>query len=226
MLFVALTALVACGTCQRADKGPAPEPAAQADAATTAPARGTDPSPPAPLVRVANAGRLPVSSSTIPPTGGLNLVVSAESITVDGTRLVGLARPLDGGLPFISEKVLDAFERIDPRTDVDSQPRWQAPRSVVYNYPLGRAEDPEKKYQACVAWLTADITDSFDVLVMTVLGQVLLGNAASPLRKALIDSNLGTALSDGTGYDPDNRDTMFVCGLKDVRESDGEKIAR
>ena len=39
-----------------------------------------------------------------------------------------------------------------------------------------------------------------------------------------MDSELGTALSDGTGFDADNRDTLFACGLKDVAESDVDKI--
>jgi len=132
--------------------------------------------------------------------------------------------PLRDHLAFISEKVLVSFQRIDPRTEVMSQPRWDRSKSTVYRYPLSKTEDASKKYQACVAWLMADIRDSFEVLVLTLLGQILLGNAASPLRKALIDSNLGTALSDGSGFDPENRDTMFVCGLKDIRKSDAKKI--
>ena len=68
----------------------------------------------------------------------------------------------------------------------------------------------------CVAWLCADIKNTFDVLVLKLLEQILLGNAASPLRKALIDSELGSSLADVTGFDADNRDTLFACGLKDV----------
>jgi Zn-dependent M16 (insulinase) family peptidase len=60
-------------------------------------------------------------------------------------------------------------------------------------------------------------------LVLSLLEEILLGNAASPLRKALMDSGLGSALSDGTGFDPDNRDTLFSCGLKNVdREAAGK----
>ena len=66
--------------------------------------------------------------------------------------------------------------------------------------------------------------DSFEVLVLTLLEQILLGNSASPLRKALIDSGLGSALCDGTGFDADNRDTLFVSGLKDVASSDTDQI--
>ena len=132
--------------------------------------------------------------------------------------------PLKEHLNFIQEKILKKFERIDPKTDVLSQPRWNKPRKIINKYPLGESEDPSKKCQVCVAWLTADIKDFFEILVFTLLEQILLGNSASPLRKALIDSKLGTALSDGTGFHDDNRDTMFVCGLKDVEETAAEKI--
>jgi Zn-dependent M16 (insulinase) family peptidase len=127
-------------------------------------------------------------------------------------------------LTFIEERVLSRFSRIDPKTDVPAQPRWSAPKTVTYNYPLDRDENPAQKYQACMAWLLGDIKDTFEVLVTAVIEQVLIGNAASPLRKALMDSQLGTALSDGTGYDAENRDTMFSVGLKDVSASDAEKI--
>jgi Zn-dependent M16 (insulinase) family peptidase len=132
--------------------------------------------------------------------------------------------PLRDHLSFIQDKILKDFTKIDPETDVLSQPRWDKPKKATYQYPIGKNEDPSKKYQTCVAWLTADIKDSFEVLVLTLLAQILLGNSASPLRKALIDSNLGTALSDGTGYDSNNKDTLFVCGLKDVEKSVSGKI--
>jgi len=124
--------------------------------------------------------------------------------------------PVAGHLEVIREKVLKDFDAIDPNTDVPSQPRWQAPRQAAYRYPLSPDEDSKKKSQVCVAWLTADIRNATEVLVLLLLEEILLGNAASPLRKALMDSDLGSALSDATGFDPDNRDTLFSCGLKDV----------
>ncbi|MFH1152880.1 MAG: insulinase family protein [Pseudomonadota bacterium] len=128
--------------------------------------------------------------------------------------------PLADHLRFIQDRVLSRFTAIDPDTRVASQPRWSEPRTAEVPYPLDRDENPEKKYQACVAWLTEEIQNSFEMLVLTVLEQVLLGNASSPLRKALIDSGLGSALCDATGFDPDNRDTMFACGLKDIARTD------
>ena len=132
--------------------------------------------------------------------------------------------PLSVHLETIEEKILSRFDRIDPQTDVTNQPRWSNPKSVTYTYPSGRNEDPTRKSQACVAWLTADIQDTFSVLVMTLLEQILLGNAASPLRKALIESGWGSALSDGTGYMDEYRDTMFTAGLKDVTADSAEAV--
>ena len=37
-------------------------------------------------------------------------------------------------------------------------------------------------------------------------------------------SGLGSALCDGAGYAPDNRDTMFVAGLKDVEADAADRI--
>ena len=132
--------------------------------------------------------------------------------------------PLKAHLNFIEERVLKGFEQIDPNTKVASQPRWKQPQSLSFSYPLDKNEKTTKKCQVCLAWLTADIKDTFEVLALTLLEQILLGNSASPLRKALIDSGLGSALCDGTGFNADNRDTMFVSGLKDVDSSDSKQI--
>jgi Zn-dependent M16 (insulinase) family peptidase len=132
--------------------------------------------------------------------------------------------PLSEHIRNIHDKVLKHYGRIDPNTEVIPQPRWKGPKRARYWYPLDSATDASKKSQVCVTWLTSDIQDAFQILALKLLEQILLGNSASPLRKALMDSELGTALSDGTGFDADNRDTLFSCGLKDVAESDAEKI--
>lgn len=132
--------------------------------------------------------------------------------------------PLEEHLRIIYDKVLKRHNRIDPNTTVLPQPRWKEPKRAGYWYPLDSGTDASKKSQVCITWLTCDIQDAFQILVLKLLEQILLGNSASPLRKALMDSALGTALSDGTGFDADNRDTLFAVGLKDVAESDADKI--
>jgi Zn-dependent M16 (insulinase) family peptidase len=132
--------------------------------------------------------------------------------------------PLSGHLAFIEKAVLRRFAAIDPGTEVPLQPRWDVPRTAACFYPFGRGEDATKKHQACVAWLTGDIRDTAQVLCLSLLEQILIGNAGSPLRKALIDSGLGSALCDGSGYDAENRDTHFTVGLKDVEQAAAETV--
>ena len=132
--------------------------------------------------------------------------------------------PLEETLTFINDRVLSQFNAITVDTAVPSQPRWDTPRTVTQPYAYDDPSDAVKKYQACVAWLTCDAEDTFDILVLSILEQVLIGNSASPLRKALIDSDLGSALSDSSGFEPNNRDTMFACGLKDIQKEDAKKV--
>ncbi len=134
--------------------------------------------------------------------------------------------PIEDTLSFIQEKVLGKYRRIDPDTVVARQPRWTSPQRVTYYYPLEKQDITDKKSQVCVAWLTDDIRNTKEVIILTILEQVLLGNPASPLRKALMDSGMGSALSDGTGFDADNRDTFFACGLKDVAAIDASRIEK
>jgi len=124
--------------------------------------------------------------------------------------------PLRDHLKRIGEQTLVRFQRIDRSAPVPSQPRWSEPKAVSYPYPIDPSEDVSRKYQMCMAWLTADIRDHFEVLKLALLEQILLGNAASPMRKTLMESGLGSALCDGCGFDSENRDTLFVFGLKDV----------
>lgn len=134
--------------------------------------------------------------------------------------------PLKQTLSVIENKVLNEFDFLQVDSQVASQPRWNAPKQATQAYAYADPQDIDKKYQACLAWLICDIKDSFEVLVMNVLEQILIGNSASPLRKALIESNLGSALSDSSGFDADNRDTLFSCGLKDIYKTDVPKVEK
>lgn len=132
--------------------------------------------------------------------------------------------PLEQTLSYINERVLDHFDFLKVDSAVPSQPRWDTPKQICQPYAFDDPKEAPKKYQACLAWLTCDIQDSFEVLVLTILEQILLGNSASPLRKVLIESELGSALSDSTGFDADNRDTLFACGLKDIEKKDAQTV--
>jgi hypothetical protein len=131
---------------------------------------------------------------------------------------------LEETLATIEKNALQHFNRIDVDTAIPDVKRFKKPIRATEPYPATKGEDNTKKAQGLVAWVTVHTGDSFRLLAMKVLAEVLLGNAASPLRKALIDSKLGTAMADGSGLQDDYRETVFGAGLKDIAEADAPKV--
>jgi Zn-dependent M16 (insulinase) family peptidase len=134
--------------------------------------------------------------------------------------------PLEQTLEVIERNVLSRFQRIEVDTRIPNVKRFTKPIKAVEPYPITANEDITRKSQALVAWVTVPTGDSFRQLAMKVLTEVLLSNAGSPLRKALIDSGLGTAMADGTGFQDDYRESVFGAGLKDVASADAEKVQK
>ena len=135
-------------------------------------------------------------------------------------------KPLAETLATIEQNALSRFERIEVDTSIPDVKRFKQPVKAVEPYPATPGEDMTRKAQALVGWVTVPTGDSFRLLAMRVLSEVLLGNAGSPLRKALIDSKLGTAMADGSGLQDDFRETVFGAGLKDIAAEDAEKVEK
>ena len=129
-------------------------------------------------------------------------------------------------LDAIERNALSRFEPIRVDTSIPDVKKFSKPGRLSETYPVAAGEDGSHKSQALVGWVTVPTKDSFLLLSMRVLSEVLLGNAGSPLRKALIDSKLGTAMADGSGLQDDYRETVFGAGLKDVATDDAPKVEK
>ncbi len=132
--------------------------------------------------------------------------------------------PLETTLERIEDTVLSHFEHRAIDVRIPDQPTFPAPRAVAAPYPLAAAENDGRKSQVLVAWRTVPVADSFATLAFEVLEDVLLGSEAAPLRRALIESRLGKALADGTGFDTATREAVFAAGLKDIAAADAEAV--
>ena len=134
---------------------------------------------------------------------------------------------LERTLEAIETNALARFARIE--TDAHQIPdvaRAKQPMQATEPYPTSASEDNTKKAQALTAWVTARSADSFQSLAMKVLTEVLLSNAGSPLRKALIDSGIGSALADGSGLHDDYKESVFGAGLKGIEAGDAPRVEK
>ena len=121
------------------------------------------------------------------------------------------------------EEMLNGFERVPVNSSIKSQTWWPQPASVHSFYPIGREEDTRGKTVVNCAWMIVENTDYETVLLLEIVSGALVGSAAGPLRKALIDSGLGEDLSPVTGLERDLKQVVFAVGL---RGSDPGKAGR
>lgn len=133
---------------------------------------------------------------------------------------------LDQILTEIEQKALSRFDRIEIDVEIPDQKRRNKPITYEAHFPVSEDEDISKKSQSLVAWVTSKTSDSFQTLAFEVLQEVLMGNAASPLKKSLIDSGLGDALADASGFHTNYREAVFATGLKGIETSNAEAVEK
>ena len=131
--------------------------------------------------------------------------------------------PTERHLAFLDTKYLSGFDHGPIDTTIADQPRWTEPRRKVVPYPIGPSEETARKTAVVLTFFANEVTDAVTTLSMHLVGDYLLGNAASPLRKALIDSRLGEELVE-SGYFSYQRDTFLCVGLKGTEEDRTEAI--
>ncbi len=128
-------------------------------------------------------------------------------------------------LSFISE-MLAGFDKNAVNSGISSQRRFSKPRYVKHPYPVGKDESLEKKTNVNLAWMLAENKDYETALLLEIVSALLLSSAASPLRKALIDSGLGEDLTPVSGMESELKQIMFCAGLRNVKSNDAEKIEK
>ncbi|MDR1744981.1 MAG: insulinase family protein, partial [Planctomycetota bacterium] len=129
----------------------------------------------------------------------------------------------DATLEILDREYLGSFDAIPLDSTIKPLVRWTEPRRAAFSYPLD-ADAPERaRTDIAVALATNDRRDVLENLAMKVIDAYLLDNAASPLRKALIDSRLGEELG-GSGHADYQRDTFFIVTLKGSEADRAEAV--
>lgn len=75
-----------------------------------------------------------------------------------------------------------------------------APKNKVYEdtYSITAGDDPKDKDYLAIGWHVAEPNHTLDGYGLKVLEEILLGNNQSPLKKALLDAEIGGDISGGT----------------------------
>jgi presequence protease len=111
-------------------------------------------------------------------------------------------------------EVLSRFESDHRDIDIPDERRYSEPVTIEDRYSIDDDEDTAHKSHVVVGWLLGRSDDVPEMLRASLLSGVLLDNSASPLRKFLETTELGSAPSELCGLDDSTREATFQCGLE------------
>jgi Zn-dependent M16 (insulinase) family peptidase len=94
-------------------------------------------------------------------------------------------------LNFIDSEYLNNFERIQVDSEIPVQKTFSEEKTVVLDYPISSNEKDEDKTFLSLNFVIGKSTDKDLYFAFDILEHLLLETPAAPLKKALIDANLG-----------------------------------
>jgi len=124
------------------------------------------------------------------------------------------------------EKALCKFEPLDRTISVSDEVRLQAPVAVEERYVLEGEEASGDKTHIVLGWLLGQSIDLEEALKMQLLSGVLLDDGASPLRRALETTKLGSAPSPLCGVEESNREISFMCGVEGSKPENAAAVEK
>jgi len=114
------------------------------------------------------------------------------------------------------DQALKRFEPLDRVVSVNKALRYHSPVRVEEAYATADSE-AEDKTHIVMGWLLGESINLDQRLRAHLLSNVLLDNSASPLMRALEQTDLGSAPSPLCGLEDSNLEMVFVCGLDGSR---------
>ncbi|MFQ3645601.1 MAG: insulinase family protein [Anaerolineae bacterium] len=121
------------------------------------------------------------------------------------------------------DAVISRFEARPVSNPFGLQPRFNAPQTIIK--PVDAGDSPESALKALITvnWLLGDVTNTRELMALTLLNNILIGTPAAPLTVALLESGLGEDLT-GDGLSPYSREALFSVGMKGVEPDDAPAV--
>ncbi len=98
---------------------------------------------------------------------------------------------IDEKLAYLDEEYLSHFERLEIDSEIRRQKLFAEMKRITDFYPIGSEEEVKEKTFLSLNFLTGDALDTKTLLGLEILEHALLRSPAAPLRKAIVDAELG-----------------------------------
>ena len=94
-------------------------------------------------------------------------------------------------LRFMDEEYLNKFDKIQVNSSISIQEPFNQPKEIEEVYSISVDEEEEDKTFISQNYVVGQSKDPENVLAFTILNYLLLSSPAAPLKKALIEANVG-----------------------------------
>ena len=118
---------------------------------------------------------------------------------------------------YIRKNVLENFKPSSKTIKVENEERIDSPKTISDFY--NPMPNDEQNHHVVLSWLLGESHDPEELLESYLVSNILLDNSASPLRKALENTDLGKSLSPLTGLHTDHKELVFGAGLEGVNSN-------
>ena len=122
----------------------------------------------------------------------------------------------------LEKNVFNKFTPVSKKLIIQAANKFSKPIYASGTYqPLPGDED---NHHVLLSWLLGNSHEPLNLLEKYFLSNILLGNSASPLRKALELSSLGKSPSPFLGVEPSNKEIVFMAGLEGVKTNKAMEV--
>ena len=123
-----------------------------------------------------------------------------------------LAKQLD----FINNNYLKNFDKIEVDTRIPLQKSFDGMKEITVDYPVSKEDvEEETNVYFSLNYVTGKATDPEHYLAMDILDHILMGTPASPLKKALLEAEIGKDVF--AHFDSSMLQTAFTLIIKDSK---------
>ncbi|KAF9906978.1 Mitochondrial presequence protease [Lobosporangium transversale] len=130
---------------------------------------------------------------------------------------------LEDTLEAINSKLHEFSPITPPVVDKVVKP-FESPRRINLTCPVDPMTPPEKQAKMSVSFLANKATDTFEGFGLRILSDLLTDGHASPMYKALIESDLGSEYSSNTGYDGSTMMSSLSFGVQGMKVENVPKV--
>lgn len=132
-------------------------------------------------------------------------------------------------LKYVNDEYLKAYEPLETSfSQVKAQKRWQEAKEKSISCRFDSIGAPiEKQCQIAISYALADITNSYETLLLHVLSELLVKGPNSSFYKTLIEPNvIGGSFGQSTGFESQLKDTTFTVALQNINSKDFDLIEK